>query len=74
MFHSRNCEKFVLKPVVLNVLQPHYSMARTIWNCYFKTVCTGLFTYGLTFKHFLKEQGSYSLAQNMGHKGPVIKA
>lgn len=50
MFHSRNCEKFVLKPVVLNVLQPHYSMARTIWNCYFKTVCTGLFMYGLTFK------------------------
>jgi len=24
--------------------------------------------------NFVKEQGSYSLAQNMGHKGPVIKA
>ena len=24
--------------------------------------------------NFAKGQGSYSLAQNMGHKGPVIKA
>ena len=53
-------------------LQPHSCIP--IWVPYFWTRRTyGNQAWGPSGT-YLKEQGSYSLAQNMGHKGPVIKA
>jgi hypothetical protein len=39
-----------IQPMIANILQPLDSVIRIIWNCYFKTVHTGLFILGLTFK------------------------